>query len=196
MGNFSKIVVCAFCLFPALLHAADGTAPIIIDPTVQSYDGLFSRKLSVRFYVGEVIDMRQNAPSDTLGMTRTGRNSSAPLVTRLGPADLLKNSIQGMLRELSAFSEERASAAYVIQAEVLSLDILETSKMFSQEIRATLRFRVKIRNAANDELLKQFVITSENVRKALDTTKFAETVATNAIIVGLINLIDSLSLLK
>ena len=196
MGDMHKILFPLLCLIPSLLHAEDRTSPVFIDPTIQSYDGLFSHKLSTQFFVGEVIDKRADVPSDTLGMTRTGRNSSAPIVTRVTPAALLKNSIEGMLRELSALSTEKSGAAYMIQAEVLSFEIIETNKTFSQEIRAKLGFRVKIRSAANDELLKQFIITSEDVRKALDTTKFAETVASNAILTGLVNMLESLAWMK
>jgi hypothetical protein len=101
-----------------------------------------------------------------------------------------------MFRELAALSEERSGATYVVEAELHSFDIFETNHGLSQEIRAVLTFRVKIRNAADNELVKQFVITSENTRKALDTTKFAETVATNAVISGLINMLESLTMLK
>jgi hypothetical protein len=191
-----KILAVTCFLFPTLLHAEDRTLPVLIDPTVQSYDGLFSRKLSAKFFVGEVFDNRANPASDTLGMTRTGRKSSAPVVTRLSPPAVLKNSIQGMFRELAALSEERSGATYVVEAELHSFDIFETNHGLSQEIRAVLTFRVKIKNAATNDLVKQFVITSENTRKALDTTKFAETVATNAVISGLINMLESLTMLK
>jgi hypothetical protein len=196
MGILHNKLLLLLYFIPLLIYAEDRTSLVFIDPTIQSYDGLFSRKLSVQFYVGEIIDKRANAPSETLGVTRTGRNSSAPIVTRVTPAALLKNSIEGMLRELTAFSKEKSGATYMIQVEVLSFEIIETSKTFSQEIRAKLAFRVKIRSAANDELLKQFIITSEDARKALDTTKFAGTVASNAILNGLVDMLESLSWLK
>ena len=186
----------ALCFFPTLVSAEDRVAPVLIDPTIQNYDGIFSRKLSGKYFVDEVVDKRVNAPTDTLGMTRTGRNSSAPLVTRLGPSMLLKNSIQGMFRELSVLTDERIDATYAVQAEVLLFEIAETNKGLVQEIRAKLGLRVKIRRLADSEMVRQFIITSENARKALDTTKFAETVASNAIISGLIRLMEDVSSLK
>ncbi len=188
------MVTIGFFLFIVL--AKDQTAPVFIDPTIQSFEGLFSQKLQVKFFVGDILDKRQNAPTDTLGMTRTGRNVSAPIVTKLLPSSLLKNSIAGTLRELSAYSEERATAKYVIQAEVLTCDLVESNKVFSQEIRAIVKFRVKIRSAINDELLNQFVIVSENERSALDTTPFAEKVLTNAIISGMISMLQNLATYK
>jgi hypothetical protein len=196
MGVLVKILLLALCFFPALICAGDLTAPVLIDPTVQSYDGLFSRKLSAKYFVDEVVDKRANAPSDTLGMTRTGRNSSAPIVTRLAPSMLLKNSLQGMFRELSVLTDERIDATYAVQAEVLLFEITETNKGLMQEIRAKLGFRVKIISMANYEVVRQFIITAEDARKAFDTTKFAKTVASNVIITGLMHVLESLSLLK
>jgi len=181
-------------LLSVIILAKDLKAPVRIDPTIQSFDGLFSQKLSVKFFVGEILDKRANAPTDTLGMTRTGRNIFAPIVTKLLPSSLLKNSIAGMLREVSAYSEDRAKAKYVIEGEVLFCDFIETSKVFSQEIRAIVKFRIKIRNAATDELVKQFVIASENERTAFDTTPFAEKVMTNALISGMVNILQDISM--
>jgi hypothetical protein len=189
----------AFAIFivPVLLFAgADPFSPVIIDPTIQSYEGLFGRKLSVKFFVGDVIDKRANAPCDTFGMTRTGKNSSAPLISRVSFDALLKNSIQGTLRELSVLSDERIDALYVIDAEVLLFEITETNRGFGQEIKASLGFRVKIKRTGETEILRQFIITSEASRKALDTTKFAESVATNALINGMVRLLEDLSLVK
>jgi hypothetical protein len=195
---FSPLVQAAFwvCLFAAPLIAEDLTSPVFIDPTIQSYSGFFSRKLPAKFFVDEVIDKRANAPSDTLGLTRTGKNSSAPLVTRLTPSALLKNSFQGMFRELSVLSDERIDAAYAVQAEMLLFEITEKSKGISQEIKAMVGFRVKVMRVADNELVRQFIITSEDSRKALDTTKFAQTVASNALIYGLIRTVENLSWLK
>jgi hypothetical protein len=195
---FSPLVHAVFwvCLFAAPLIAEDLASPVFIDPTVQSYSGFFSRKLPAKFFVDEVIDKRSNAPSDTLGMTRTGKNSSAPLVTRLSPSALLKNSILGTFRELSVLSDERIDATYAVEAEMLLFEITETSKGFSQEIKAMVGFRVKIKRVADNELIRQFIITSEDSRKALDTTKFAQTVASNALISGLLRMVENLSWLK
>jgi hypothetical protein len=55
---------------------------------------------------------------------------------------------------------------------------------------------VKIKRIADNEVVRQFIITSEDTRKALDTTKYAETVASNALINGMIRLIQDLSSLK
>jgi hypothetical protein len=193
--TFVEAAFAAF-LVPAFLLAKDLTAPVLIDPTIQSYDGLFSRKLSVKYFVDEVADNRPNAPTDTLGTTRTGRNTSAPLVTRLGPSTLLRNSIQGMFRDMSVLTDERIDATYAVQAEVLLFEITETNKGLLQEIKAALGYRVKIRRLADNEVVRQFIITSEDTRKALDTTKFAETVASNALMNGLIRLMQDLSSLK
>jgi hypothetical protein len=196
MAALIKRFLSAICFFQVLVNAGDLTAPVFIDPTVQSYDGMFSRKLSAKYFVDDVKDKRANAPCDTLGMTRTGKKSSVPIITRLGPSELLKNSIQGMFRELSVLADERIDATYAVQAEALLFEITETNKGMMQEIKANLGFRVKIISVANNEVVSQFIITSEDARKALDTTKFAETVASNAIIYGLIRLMQDLSSLK
>jgi hypothetical protein len=184
------------CLFAVPIIAEDLASPVFIDPTIQSYSGFFSRKLPAKFFVDKVIDKRPNAPSDTLGMTRTGKNSSAPIVTRLTPSALLENSIQGAFRELSVLTDERIDATYAVQAEMLLFEITEASKGISQEIKAMVGFRVKVIRVADNEQVRQFIITSEDSRKALDTTKFAQAVATNALIYGLLRTVENLSWLK
>jgi len=197
MVDALKFLWIAIWFFPALVYADDhAAAPVLIDPTIQSYDGLSSRKLSGSFFVDKVDDNRANAFSDTLGIFQSGKKNTVPVVTRLVPSDLLKNSIQGMLRELSVLSPERINAVYAIQAEVLLFEITEADKGMGHEVRAMFGFKVKIIRVASNEVIWQSIVTGEDSRKAFDAKKIAESVASNAVFNGILRLLQNLSSLK
>jgi hypothetical protein len=179
-------------LFFAAAVAEQAGAPVVIDPSIQNYRGLFSQKLVKKYGIGEVIDKRKNAGSDTIGATRTGRFVTSPLLCKPLPSAVLLNSLAGMFRELGVLAEEKNAADFQIGAELLSYTVEETNKVFSQQIKATVKFRVKVFTAASGSLVNQFVITAEDGRSALDTTPFAAKVAINAMVSGLQNLLESL----
>ena len=187
----SKIFI-TLALFSAAAIAEDTGAPVVIDPSIQNYSGLFSQKLVKKYVIGEVIDKRKNAGSDTVGATRTGRFVTSPLLCKPLPTAVLLNSLTGMFRELGVLAEEKNAADFQIDAELLDYTVEETNKVFSQQIKATVKFRVKVRTAASGALVNQFVIKSEDARSAVDTTPFAVKVTKNAIVAALQNLLDSL----
>ncbi len=193
----STVYGAAFCLalLPIGSTAREVGAPVTIAPLVQDYSKLFTRKLAKKFAVGDVVDKRQNAGSDSVGETRTGRFALSSLVCNPAPGAVVQQSLTGMFRELGVLVEDKKDADFQIDAELLDYSIEETNKVFSQQIRAVVKFRVKVRTAATGALVNQFVIRAEDSRSALDTTPFAGRVATNAIISALQNLLESLATL-
>ena len=179
-------------LFSAAAIAEETGAAVVIDPSIQNYKGLFSQKLVKRYVIGDVIDKRKNAGSDTVGATRTGRFVTSPLLCKPLPSAVLLNSLTGMFRELGVLAEEKSAADFQIDAELLDYTVVETNKVFSQQIKATVKFRVRVRTAASGALVNQFVITAEDARSALDTTPFAVKVAKNVMVSALQNLLESL----
>ncbi|HMD67239.1 MAG TPA: hypothetical protein VKF42_00070 [Chitinivibrionales bacterium] len=194
ISAFRAIAVC-MALFPAASLAAEAGAPVQIEPTIQDYAKLFTQKLSKKFFVGDVVDKRQNAGSDSVGATRTGRFEMSPLLCKPLPSAILQQSLAGMLRELGALAEDRNSADFLVDAELLEYGLEETNKVFSQQIKATLKFRVMIKTTESGALVNQFVIRAEDSRSAIDTTPFAVKVAANAMASGLQNLLESLAAL-
>jgi hypothetical protein len=178
--------------FSAAAIAGESGAPVVIDPSIQNYSGLFSQKLVKKYVIGEVIDKRKNAGSDTVGATRTGRFVTSPLLCRPLPTAVMLNSLAGMFRELGVLAEEKSAADFQVDVELLDYTVEEMNKVFSQQIKATVKFRVKVRTAASGALVNQFVIKSEDARSAVDTTPFAVKVTKNAIVAALQNLLDSL----
>jgi hypothetical protein len=179
-------------LFAVAVMAADIGAPVQIEPAIRDYSKLFSQKPSKKFVIGDVVDKRKNAGSDTLGSTRTGRFAMSALLCKPAPSTVLERSLAGMFRELGVLAEDKKNADFQIDAELLDYTIEETNKVFSQQIKATLKFRVKVLTAESGALVNQFVIRAEDSRSAVDTTPFAVRVATNAMISGLQNLLESL----
>jgi hypothetical protein len=114
------------------------------------------------------------------------------LLCKPAPSAVLEHSLAGMFRELGVLAEDKKNADFQIDAELLDYTIEETNKVFSQQIKATLKFRVKVLTAESGALVNQFVIRAEDSRSAVDTTPFAVRVATNAMISGLQNLLESL----
>jgi hypothetical protein len=186
-----KIFV-TLALFSAAAIAEDTGAPVVIDPSIQNYSGLFSQKLVKKYVIGDVIDKRKNAGSDTVGATRTGRFVTSPLLCKPLPTAVLLNSLTGMFRELGVLAEEKSAADFQIDVELLDYTVEEMNKVFSQQIKATVKFRVKVHTAASGALVNQFVIKAEDARSAMDTTPFAVKVAINAVVSALQNLLESL----
>jgi hypothetical protein len=182
----------ALALFPAILCAGEVGAPVQIDPTIQDYSKLFTRKLAKKFIVGEVVDKRKNQGSDTVGAARTGRFTMSALLCNPLPSTILEHSLAGMFRELGASAEDAKGADFQIDAEMLEFTIEETNKVFSQQIKASIKFRVKVRSPQSGALVNQFVIRAESSRSAVDATPFAVKVARNAMVSGLQNLLESL----
>jgi hypothetical protein len=187
-------VVCAFLFVSAM--AEEVGAPVVIDPSIRNFSGLFPQKLSKMFFIGEVIDKRKNVASDTVGATRTGRFTVSPILCKTLPTAILINSLTGMFRERGALADEKNGADFQIDAELLDYTLEETNKVFSQQIKATVKFRVKVRTAGSGSLVNQFVIKAEDARSAVDTTPFAVKVGENAMISALQNLLESLVTLK
>jgi hypothetical protein len=188
---FRAIAVCIVLLSVASFAVEPG-APVQIDPTIQNYSKLFVQKLSKKFFVGEVVDKRKNAGADSVGATRTGRFEMSSLLCKPLPSTLLGNSLAGMFRELGVLVEDKKDADFEVDAELLDFGLEETNKVFSQQIKATVKFRVMIKTAASGALVNQFVIRAEDSRSAMDTTPFAVKVAMNAVISGLQSLLESL----
>jgi hypothetical protein len=170
--------------------------PVLINTEITNFADISSQKISEKFFVGDITDKRKNAGSDTVGFTRTGRFVISPLICKPSPTAVLLNSINGILKELKIFEENKDSAKYQIDAELLEYSVEETNKVFSQQMRAKIKFRVKIKESASGALINQFVIKAEDSRSAVDTTPFADKVLKNAMIYALQNLLESLSTIK
>lgn len=190
-----RAIAVSMALFSAASLAAEAGAPVQIEPTIQNYSKLFTQKLSKKFFVGDVIDKRKNAGADSVGATRTGRFEMSPLRCKPLPSAILQQSLTGMFRELGALAEDGKGADFLVNAELLEYGLEETNKVFSQQIKATIKFRVMIKAAASGALVNQFVIRAEDSRSAMDTTPFAVKVAANAMVSGLQSLLESLATL-
>ena len=192
-----QLTACWIALFLRLsaldVSAKDMGAPVSMAPTIQDYSKLFSQKLSKKFAIGDIVDKRINFGSDSVGETRTGRFTMSALLCKPAPGAILQQSLAGMLRELGVLSEDKKDAEFQIDAELLDYSLEETNKVFSQQIKATIKVRVIIHAAATGALVNQFVIRAEDSRSALDTTPFAARTATNAMISALQNLLESLA---
>jgi hypothetical protein len=186
-------IVFFLAFFALAASAKDMGAPVAIAPVIQDYSKLFSQKLLKKFAIGDIVDKRINFVADSVGETRAGRFTMSALMCKPAPGAILQQSLAGMLRELGVLAEDKKDAEFQIDAELLDYSLEETNKVFSQQIKATIKFRVFIHIAATGALVNQFVIRAEDSRSALDATPFAARVATNAMISALQNLLESLA---
>jgi len=184
------------CILSTWLCAEDLTKPIIIDPDVSQDTARFVQKITGLFYADTVIDKRNNAGSDSVGITRTGRNIYASLVCKNRPDTVLAKSFRKMFSDVSALAKTRDSAVFRIRAELLTFDIKETNKFLSQEMEATVKIGVTVKHAPNDSVVKQFSVTSQNVKKAIDTTRYAQNVLQQALRDCLQNILQTISQCK
>jgi hypothetical protein len=179
-----------------VIFADDLSKPITIDPLTWKAGNLFLQKCKSTFYIDSVIDKRSNAGSDSLGTTRTSRDVYAPLVCAVHPDSVLKKALENSLDSAKGRALQKNGADYMVCAELLQFDIVETSKLFSQDIKAVLQFRIRIKKAANDSLVRQFLVNTEDDKSSIDTTPLAKLVAANALVYGMQNVLETFATIK
>ncbi|NLG17925.1 MAG: hypothetical protein GX556_11400 [Fibrobacter sp.] len=192
MTKFRHVVF----FFPLIICLSSGevsskTAPIIIDPSLLAFDTFPSISSSVKFFVGTIQGTLIEGSTDTIGFTRTGRKTKAPIIC--SPSSAIKESLQELFSKKGALASEKSSATFVIQVDILDFQLKETSRFLSQTMDAHIKLDVKMVDPYSTENSKRLIVESQNSKSALDTSKHAQEVMRGALESVLLEAIQNLS---
>ncbi len=186
----------AVFFIPLLICLSSGegsskTAPLIIDPSLFAFDTFPDISSSVKFFVETIQGTLIEGSTDTIGFTRTGRKTKAPIIC--SPSNSIKKSLQELFLKKGALASEKSSATFVIQVDILDFSIKETSRFLSQTMDAHIKLDVKMVDPYSTENSKRLIVESQNSRSALDTSKHAQEVMRGALESVLLEAIQNLS---
>ncbi|HON10362.1 MAG TPA: hypothetical protein PLE24_05800 [Chitinispirillaceae bacterium] len=162
-----------------------------IDPSLQSFDSFPNISSSVKFYVGTVYGSSDEEKMDTIGFTRTGRKTKAPILCS-SPLSI-KKSLQGLFSSKGVLAPDPSSSTFIIQVEIKDFSIKETSHALSQTIDGHVKLEVILVDPFSAENTRRMMVESQNSKTAMDTSKYAEEVMRGALESALLEAIRSLS---
>jgi hypothetical protein len=164
------------------------TPPVLVDPSVTSFDSLHQLKTHRRFAVGEITAPGLDA---VLGETRTGRDRYSKLVSAPGPAEAMKNALVGALAAQGALADSIVN--FLITAEITEFRLAEASKAMTQTLTVLFKVEVTVRDPKDPERwVRKFKIESSGERRTRDATKFTGPAARDAIKMAIGQILKSL----
>jgi hypothetical protein len=167
-----------FIFFAYTATFAKKTTPIEIKPVFVQYDSI-STQCPFKLHVTNV-SITDSIKNNPLGITRTGRKTTAPLFSRPTLDTILYLSLTGFLNDRNLSSSED-SANYLLSLSILNARITEISQSITQTMTAELTIEVQLINPIDSTQRKKFIIEAKNSREALDTTKLAEEIVRDAV---------------
>jgi hypothetical protein len=171
-----KIVklICLVSFFLPSASIASKTAPIMINPVLSHFDSLPVIK-DMLFYIDKV-ELSTTEKDPTLGETRTGRKTMAPVVCSPSLDTVLKQSFSHYLDAKKMSASDMSTAHYILSIEILNAELVETTRGLSQTMNATLKVNATFANPSDSSRVKSYVIESQSSKTTLDTTKSSEAV--------------------
>jgi hypothetical protein len=173
---FAALVFPVLCAFPALGND-DLTPPILVDPTITAFDGLYELKSRKKVAVGEV-----TAPGidPIIGLTRTGRRTHSQLVSVPEVAVALRHSLAGAFAAQGALADSGAN--FLVTVEVTEFKLDEITKTATQTMVVLFKIDVAVRDPKDPERwIRNFKIESSGEYPARDATKRAAPATRDAV---------------
>lgn len=167
-------------LVAALLLGCGSSAPIVIHPKVAIADAATCPTRSPTLAVASVVDKRGYADPNNVGFTQTGMwNVRASLQTDRTAAELVAELMQ---RALERCRLAAASGAQVLlKADLLSMQLTETTSFTSETIKGAVRYEVEATDAKSKKVLARFTPEGSAEASGIDTTNYAEPVLSKAL---------------
>jgi hypothetical protein len=153
--------------------------PIEINTTLYQFDSIkvtYAHSLYLRNVT--IADSIKNRP---VGITRTGRKTSAPLFCTPQLDIAISSSLNGFLKNKHMAAQSDSHADFIMDLSVLNAKLTEVSRGLTQTMSAQLTIEVKLINPADTSIKKTLVIESSNSMETLDTTKKAAQIFRGAI---------------
>jgi hypothetical protein len=173
------------------LHAAEGQEPVVIDPTVTSYDSIPQVQIEQRFRVGRVIDSSSLGEKRRVGTTRV-RAEQVPVVLVAEPAAVIENSFAGLLRKRGLAADRPDTLNYVLNIVIRDFSLTETSRFMRQTMDGAISMEVSVAVGVGYKPIRTFKVQSHYQRTAFDTTRHAEAVARSVLATAMAEVLKSL----
>ena len=183
----------ASLLLTLSLYAISNAQRYTIDPSVKNGNSFPAIPTSTRLFIGIVQDTSQNRENGTIGYTRTGRKTKAPIICSPSPASVVKTSLESVLSQKGLLASDASSANYIVHIRILDFSLSETSKVLSQTMNALIKLEVRLVDPLDAAKVKEFVIESQNATSAMDTSKYSEATMRGALESALQEIFKSIS---
>lgn len=150
---------------------AKKNAPIRISPIFTQHDSI-SVQSPLKICI-KTVSMADSIKKLPLGMTRTGRKTTAQLISEPSTDTIIYKSLAGFLSNKKLLSPED-SADIILNLTILNARITEITKGLTQTMTTELAIEVLLDGNQDSTQIKKYIIEAKNSREALDTTKLAE----------------------
>lgn len=192
MHSFLKVfTICSLLSVPAF--SINKTDPVIIHPVVINSDSIPNINKHIRIFVGNFTDNTAAQSNGTIGTTRTGIKTSAPIIVKPSLSESLQKSFENVLGKKGNLSKDASTANYILNITISDCTVTENSSAFSQTLTVFLKLEVKLTDPLAADKPRTFTVESHNSTKALDTSKYAESTLRDAITSTITEIIKSIN---
>lgn len=179
-----RIISLIFGLAIFFLMSCGSSKPVTVNPILEesAYSEISCLEISQKFYVVGIRDKRGYASPENIGFTQTGlSNKKTSILSDPVPTEVLKKSLSQLLNECESLAAEQVNAQFLLNINLLSFQITEVTKAFSETITASIEYEVVVLDQHSDKRIGRFTVEATDSEKAIDTSKFAGQVAKNAL---------------
>jgi|GEM_PF-6693577 len=168
--------------------------PVIIDPTVFAFDSIPPVETDLTFFIDTVQDTSQQRNTTAIvGTTRVRRMKMASIISDPPPAEVIKNSLVGLLGHHRLLAEKAEQASSIISIEILDCTLTETYSTISQTMTADISLRLTLRDRESPLDEKKYVIKSQNSKSSIDMSKHAGPILQEAVESALREILKTIS---
>ena len=173
------IITISACIYPLI---ADEVQPVAIDATVTSFDSIPSTHAKDLYLIDTVEDtVLQRRTEGIVGATRVRRKKIAQIISAPLPALVVKNSLEGLLKDKELFAASVEEANYSLKINLYDFSLKETSDKVPQTMEANIALQLIIIDLKDNTPSGKFTIRSQNSKSALDTSKYAADILRGAL---------------
>lgn len=146
----------------------------IVNPTVTNFDSFPTLTTNAKWLVSSVEYNGSLPDSGIIGYTRVGVKTTAPIICTPPLQNVLKKSLESLLQKKGVLSQDISTANFLIRMSILEFSLNEKSSILTQTMNSKIKIRVNLIDPLDAERVREFVVESESVQTALDTSKYAE----------------------
>lgn len=175
--------------FVSVTIYAKKNTPIKISPIFTQHDSI-SVQCPLKVYI-KTVSMADSIKNPPLGLTRTGRKTTAQLISEPSIDTIIYKSLNGFLGNKKLIAPED-SADIILNLTILNAKITEITRGLTQTMTTELLIEVLLDGKQDSTQIKKYIIEAKNSREALDTTKLAEDIFRDTVKIFIQELIKNL----
>jgi hypothetical protein len=189
-----KYVLFSFLVFTTSAYSKIDT--LFITPVAKIFDSLPPLQSSATVYISTIQDSSSTDQNSIIGTTRNGIKTTAPVVIKNGIPGVMSESIKAALNRTRQLATDPSTANFLLRVTVLECKLIEKSATFSQTIEIFFKCRVILTDPLNTENRHEFTIKNQNIIKAMDTSKYAESAVSDCFKSAIIELLKNIPVLQ